>query len=105
MARNGVVRRILIAASLAFATAASMVSARADTGNYLPGVNVQGGNARVGAGLAPGGGVRPGPVQPLQTPGGGGVARPRVNPPTHGFYPTVCTPMRSAAGQCRPGRL
>ncbi|SEF00449.1 hypothetical protein SAMN05519104_7655 [Rhizobiales bacterium GAS188] len=72
MRRSCVVRQILIAGSTALAVAASgiVLPAQASAANDLPGVNVQGGNAIVGAGLAPGGGVQVGPVRPLQVPAG-----------------------------------
>ncbi|SEE68759.1 hypothetical protein SAMN05444161_6710 [Rhizobiales bacterium GAS191] len=125
MRRSCVVRQILIAGSTALAFAASGIvfPAQAGAANYLPGVNVQGGNAIVGAQLAPGGGVnvqggnaivgaelapgggvQVGPVRPLQVPAGVVPPVPTF-PSISGLYPSTCTPMHLAAGQCRPGHL
>lgn len=92
------------AAALAALAVTVAVAVPARAANDLPGVNLDGGNARIGASMAPGGGVQVGPPRPLRvTPGG--VPPVRVKPLTHGRYPATCTPMRDAAGQCRPGRF
>jgi hypothetical protein len=92
------------AIALALAVAAFGACPPAHAANDLPGVNVDGGNARIGASLAPGGGVQVGPVRPLRV-APGGVRPVRVKPSISGRYPVSCTPMHDAAGQCRPGRL